>query len=243
MCLQFLDIGVDEVDEAHERWVAANGRVYERKQKERDLAKRKQEIVIDGDDADVADIDKLFAEKKQGSHMLELEFEPAGDPEEYVSSRTQKTTMCWTWKHKLTGAVIRRYKTNSGKAWDTGKLSLYLTNLKESHHKIAFQRARHILKLNCKHFIREPKNSDRACPRRIFCMIVQKILLDPVTPSGRLFYIILQRVLCAHVEICAINMLMFPHSHVVSTCSCMLQLYQKQFAVACRILLYQALYT
>jgi hypothetical protein len=147
---QFLTFTVDQIKAAHELWFSKNSKVNDRKQQEREKAKKAQEIIIDDNDADLTDIDKLFAERHQGPHMLEIDFEPVGEPTEYPSQKTGQPTQCWTWKHKLTGHEIKRYRTASGKAWDTGKLSLYLLKLKESTHKIAYQRALHILRLNKK---------------------------------------------------------------------------------------------
>jgi hypothetical protein len=140
----------EQVKDAHERWFSINSKVNDRLQKEREIAKKQQVVEVDDDEADMTDIDKVFADFQQGPHMLELDFEPAGEIEEYTSVRTGLPTACWIWKHKLTGHEIRRYRNKSGKSWDTGKLSLYLHNLKESTHKQAFQRAQYILRLNKK---------------------------------------------------------------------------------------------
>ena len=101
--------------------------------------------------ANLTDIDNLFTEEGQGPHMLEFEFVlVTDDPVEFISDRTGKQTRCWTWKHKLTDVEIKRYPTKSGKSFDTGVLSYYLNHLKERPHKVAFDRARHVLKLNSK---------------------------------------------------------------------------------------------
>jgi hypothetical protein len=135
-----MTLDVDQVSEAHEIWVWYNARCYDRRQRERERAKQQQEPEVIDEDADVSDITKLYTERKQGSHLLELEFEPATDgPEEYVSPRTGKLTQCWKWKHKRTGVEIKRFLSKSGKSWDTGKLSNYLKTLKESDDKIAYQ--------------------------------------------------------------------------------------------------------
>lgn len=147
-----MTLEIDQLEEAHELWVWYNARCFDRRQQERAAAQRQQQPEVIDEDADVSDILKLYSEKKQGSHLLELEFEPSTEgPEEYVSARTGNPTQCWTWKHKRTGVEIKRFLSKSGKSWDTGKLSNYLRSLKECDDKIAYQRAREIIKLNTKH--------------------------------------------------------------------------------------------
>jgi hypothetical protein len=102
-------------------------------------------------DIDLSDINKLFEEKGQGRHMLEMEFIPITEgPVNYISKRTGKPTKRWTFRHKITEEKVNRYPTRSGKAFDTGVLSRYLQSLKESQHPVAYARAQHVVVLNSK---------------------------------------------------------------------------------------------
>ena len=119
----------------------------EKERLERDQAAEDDEE----EQADLMDIDFFFTKKGQGPRMLEFEFVPVtDDPVEFISDRTGKQTRCWTWKHKLTDVEIKQYPTKLGQSFDTGVLSYYLNQLKERPHKVAFDRARHVLKLNSK---------------------------------------------------------------------------------------------
>jgi hypothetical protein len=143
-----IEIGI--VKKAHQLWYEANRRSNDRKQLEREEAEKMQQPEVEDVVADLSDIEKLFAEKKHGTHMLEIDFEPFGEPEEYPSARGGgEMTTCWQWKHKLTGVSIRRYMSQSKKSWDSGKLSAYLDKLRLScDGSIACQRATKILDLN-----------------------------------------------------------------------------------------------
>ena len=146
-----MTLPVGQVKDAHQVWIAHHTRRNTRKQSEKDELKKKQapEVIID---ADLEDINKLFEEKGTGPHMLELDFEPAAEaPVTYVSDRTRKSTTHWAWRHKYTKVVVKRYPTTSGKAWDTGALSDYLRKrITEKQHRVGYQRAKQIIKLNTK---------------------------------------------------------------------------------------------
>lgn len=145
-----MKLDIAHVKEAHDLWFKANTRCNDRKQLEREMAEKNQKSVTTTEVVDFSDIDKLFEEKKQGSHMLEMEFEPVTDaPEEYESARTGKLTQRWTWRHKITGFHVKRFLTQSKKSWDTGKLSEYLKKIKPDE-KAAYDRAQRILELNRK---------------------------------------------------------------------------------------------
>jgi hypothetical protein len=102
-------------------------------------------------DANLTDAHKLFEEKGQGSHLLDMDFEPVTDGGvENPSARTGKPTVFWIWRHKMTEVEVQRYKTASKKSWDTGVLSRYLRSLTISKNKVAYERAQEILKLNSK---------------------------------------------------------------------------------------------
>jgi hypothetical protein len=144
-------IPTDLVTDAHELWVKANSRFNTKKQLEREHAKKEQYNDTTGNEADLSDINELFAEKGRGPHMLELDFEPVTqEATNFVSVRTGNETICWKWKHKYTGKEVSRYPTTSGKSFDTGVLSTALQRLNCRIHPVAYQRARHILRLNTK---------------------------------------------------------------------------------------------
>lgn len=169
--LQYMELPLEQVKAAHERWVLANSRATtKRNQIKADLKKKQNPINVDDDeDADLSDINKLFAEKKNGPHMLENEFEPVSDEIcTYKSDRTGKFTKHWKWKHKLTGHVVKRYPRPNGVGWDSGTLSGYLKALTADQHKAAFQRADLVIKLNTPNQIKVPKgtSSETATNRR-----------------------------------------------------------------------------
>lgn len=143
-----IEIGL--IKNAHQLWYEANSRSNDRKQLEREEAEKMQKPDDEKVVADVSDIEKLYAEKKHGTHMLELDFEPFGEAEEYPSTKAGGgMTTCWQWKHKYTGVAIRRYMSQSKKSWDSGKLSAYLDKLRKLYDgSIACQRATKILQLN-----------------------------------------------------------------------------------------------
>jgi hypothetical protein len=94
----------------------------------------------------------LFVKKGRGSHLLELEFEPAIDePSFYVSPRTGKDTTSWLWKHTSTKKEVRRFPTANGKGWDTGVLSTALQRLNPRTERVSFLRGQLVLRLNSKH--------------------------------------------------------------------------------------------
>jgi hypothetical protein len=146
---KYLTVKIDDVKAAAELFYQSNARSNERKATERERLR----MEVQGDLEDVVDVDdikKRFEEKGHGRHLLEMEFEPttekALDP--YPSTRTGRMTTKWTWRHKLTNDLVHRYKTQSGKSFDTGVLSQYLQSLRETTYKVAFERAKLILRLN-----------------------------------------------------------------------------------------------
>jgi hypothetical protein len=61
-------------------------------------------------EVDLSGINQLFEEKGQGPHLLEMEFEPVTQaPVEYISNRTGRDTVRWTYQHKLTKTEVNRY--------------------------------------------------------------------------------------------------------------------------------------
>ena len=139
------------VKDGHELWFVANSRSNSKKQLERDRVQKEQQVDRSDQEADVSDINELFAEKGRGPHMLEMDFEAVTDDATvYVSGRTGNETKCWKWKHKFTGKEVSRYPTASGKSFDTGVLSIALQRLNPRTHKVAYERGRHILRLNSK---------------------------------------------------------------------------------------------
>jgi hypothetical protein len=146
-----LSLSPEQVKVGHKAWVQANTRSNAQKQAKRHVLKMEQKSEVVDVDTDLSDIHKLFEEKGQGSHLLEMEFEPVTDeaPVPHPSHSTGKLTI--HWKHKLTAVEVRRYKSYTGKSWDTGVLSHYLRSLKPStKNKVAYERAQEILKLNSK---------------------------------------------------------------------------------------------
>jgi hypothetical protein len=141
----------EQIKTGHEAWCATNTRVNNRIQAVRRQLEQAQRTEVVEVDIDFSDINKLFEEKGQGRHMLEMEFLPVTEgPVNYISKRTGKPTKRWTFRHKLTDVKVNRYPTRSGKAFDTGVLSRYLQGLDQSDNAVAFARAQHIILLNSK---------------------------------------------------------------------------------------------
>jgi hypothetical protein len=68
----------------------------------------------------------------------------------YILALNKYLNLKPTWRHKFTKEGVHRYKTKSGKSFDTGVLSGYLQSLGETTNKVAFERAKLILRLNGK---------------------------------------------------------------------------------------------
>jgi hypothetical protein len=148
---KYLDLNFQQIKGGHESWCETNTRVNSRIQAVRQKMELAQMAEVVDVDVDLSDINKLFEEKGQGRHLLEMEFLPITEgPVNYISKRTGKPTKRWTFKHKTTGVKVNRYPTRSGKAFDTGVLSRYLQRLEESDSSVAFARAQHIILLNSK---------------------------------------------------------------------------------------------
>jgi hypothetical protein len=147
---KFMTLKIEQVQQAHELWVQANVRANDRKTQERERLEREDNFG-DEEEVDMEDIKKLFSEKGPGPHMLELDFEAMTlEAITYQSVRTGKPTTSWSWKHRLTGVEVKRYPTKSGKSFDTGVLSSYLSHLKKIKDRVAYERAVLILSLNTK---------------------------------------------------------------------------------------------
>jgi hypothetical protein len=149
---KFMTLTFAQVKAGHETWCHAHTRSNARKQAARQVLELEQQSEVIQIDTDFADIDKLFEEKGQGPHLLELDFFPttAGGETQPSKRAGGQDTTAWIWQHNTMGKLVSRYPTQSGKGWDTGVLSRYLKSLKESKNKTAYDRAQHILALNCK---------------------------------------------------------------------------------------------
>jgi hypothetical protein len=146
-----LDLNYQQIKAGHESWRETNTRVNFRIQAVRQKMELAQMAEVVDVDIDLSDINKLFEEKGNGRHLLEMEFLPVTEePVNYISKRTGKPTKRWTFKHKTTGVKVNRYPTRSGKAFDSGVLLRYLQRLEESDNLVAFAQAQHIVLLNSK---------------------------------------------------------------------------------------------
>jgi hypothetical protein len=140
-----LILSPEQVKVGHKEWVQANNWPNAQKQAKQRALKMEQKSEVADVAIDFTDIYKLFEEKGQGSHLLEMEFEPVTEGAiKHPSNRTGKQMIYWTWQHKLMEVEVRRYKTHSGKSWDTGVLCRYLQSLKASKNKVAYERAHEI---------------------------------------------------------------------------------------------------
>jgi methionine aminopeptidase len=144
---------IEDVKEAEEAWFKANARSDTRKSVKRQRLEREAKGDVIDVEVDLTNINDLFDKKGQGLHMLEMEFKPTTETplKPYVSTQTGKQTTKWTWRHKMTEVEIHRYKTKSGKSFDTGVLSQYLRLLKaDGQNSVASECTSHILQLNSK---------------------------------------------------------------------------------------------
>jgi hypothetical protein len=148
---KYLNVKANNIKAAVEAFNQSNLGSNQRKANKQKRLEREQQGEV-GDDVDVNNIKILFEERGHGWHMLEMEFEPTTETlvEPYTSNRTGRLTMKWTWRHKFTKELVHRYKTESGKSFDTGVLSGYLQSLRETTNKVAFERAKLVLWLNGK---------------------------------------------------------------------------------------------
>jgi hypothetical protein len=146
---KFMDLKIGDIPDAVEAFYKHNARSNQRKAQERQKMEIAQQgSVVDVENVDVSDINKLFEEKGRGPHMLEHDFEPVELLENFKSPRTGELCTKWTWKHKATGGLVHRYMRFNKKGFDSGVLSMYLRSIKENKNKVAFERAQHILLLN-----------------------------------------------------------------------------------------------
>jgi hypothetical protein len=139
---KYLDLNFQQIKGGHESWCETNTRVNSRiqaMQQKMELAQMAEVVDVD---IDLSNINKLFEEKGQGRHLLEMEFVLVMEgPVNYICKRMGKPTKGWTMGVK----VNTRYPTHSGKAFDTGVLLHYLQQLEESDSSVAFERAQHIV--------------------------------------------------------------------------------------------------
>jgi hypothetical protein len=150
VCNKYLDLKFEQVMVGHEEWCDTNTRVNTRIQAVRQELENSQKATVDVD-AEVEDINKLYEEKGPGPHLLLIDFEQTTpNAVQYPSNRLGKEVTAWIWKHRITGAEVRRFPTQSGKGFDTGVLSRYLRGLKPTTNKVAYERAQLILSLNSK---------------------------------------------------------------------------------------------
>jgi hypothetical protein len=131
----------------HEKWCDTNTRVNTRIQAVRQELENSQKAIVDVN-AEVDDINKLYEEKGPGPHLLLIDFVQTTPAVQYPSNRLGKEA--WIWKHRITGAAVRRFPAQSGKDLTLESLSHYLQGLKPATNKVAYEWAQLILPLNSK---------------------------------------------------------------------------------------------
>jgi hypothetical protein len=140
----------EQVMVGHEEWCDTNTRVNTRIQAVRQELENSQKAIVDVD-AEVDDINMLYEEKGLGPHLLLIDFvQTTPNAVQYPSNHLGKEVTAWIWKHRITGAEVRRFPTQSGKGFNTGVLSRYLQGLKPTTNKAAYECAQLILLLNSK---------------------------------------------------------------------------------------------
>ena len=143
-----MEFPVGALKSAHSVWLKHMAKVNSRRYIERETLRiQQQPDSVDSAPIDLSDIDAIFKEKGRGPHLLEIEFEPMTKEPETYKKKGGTMSKRWEWKHKVEGKEILRFPNQSGKSFDTSKLSSYLKTLKESDGR-SFIRARHILTLN-----------------------------------------------------------------------------------------------
>jgi hypothetical protein len=109
-----LNLNFDQVTSGHEAWCQTNTRVNTRIQAVQQQLEQAQRTEVVNVDIDLSDINKLFEEKGQGRHMLEMEFIPITEgPVNYISKRTGKPTKRWTFRHKITEEKVNRKNSDT----------------------------------------------------------------------------------------------------------------------------------
>jgi hypothetical protein len=147
---QLMPYPVTCLDESHEIWSKALGHTnavaYVAKQKIQAMVTESIEIV-DDDEFDLTDIENLYANEGKGSHLLEMDFSPDSVHSIPYTKKNGEASEYWYWSHKLTKYPCKRFKSATGKSFDTGKLSKYLITLRTnpSIHQLASARAKKIL--------------------------------------------------------------------------------------------------
>jgi hypothetical protein len=134
----------------HEEWCDTNTCVNTRIQAVQQELENSQKAIVDVD-AEVDDINKLYEEKGPGPHLLLINFvQTTPNAVQYPSNCLGKEGTACIWKHRITGAEVQRFPTQSGKGFDTGVLLRYLRGSKQTTNKVAYERAQLILSLNSK---------------------------------------------------------------------------------------------
>lgn len=185
---QTMQYRTSELDKVHEQWQQAQGTVnaaiYKQKMA---LINASKVIDVDSNDPDtfdLSDIDAIFAAEGRGPRLLESEFYPCTEePEQYINEHGEEK-MKWKWCHRLTQKEFYRHQSNSGKSFDSGRLSKFLKDLKKHHHPLAFARAQHILVLNGLKQV-----SQDVCQSPVLQPIDRKILLaQQVRPLSQICF-------------------------------------------------------
>ena len=147
---QLMPYPVTCLDKSHEIWSKALGHTnavaYIEKQKIQAMVTESIEI-LDDDEFDLSDIENLYANEGKGPHLLEMDFLPDTEHSIPYAKKNGDASEYWYWSHKLTKYPCKRFKSATGKSFDTGKLSKYLVTLRShpSIHALASARAKKIL--------------------------------------------------------------------------------------------------
>lgn len=101
---------------------------------------------------DMKDIDDFYKLNGRGPKLLELDFRPTtNEPVAYLKGNG-KPGEKWIWKHRKVESQsklgITRFASSSGKSFDTGSLTKFLSRINKKTYPEEYARAQHIMQLN-----------------------------------------------------------------------------------------------
>ena len=129
---------LSKLKEAHDLWYKHNTRNNLRlieREKEREVKKEESIKEANNDDGpfDMSDIDQAYNDFGRGPHLIELDWAPTTKTPSKYRGTSGETKYRWIWKHKLTEALITRFKLQGEVKWDTSKLYHYGTHILNCH--------------------------------------------------------------------------------------------------------------
>jgi hypothetical protein len=99
---------------------------------------------------DFKDIDDFFKTHGKGPKLLEFEFEPVTTSPTTYDKKNGGQGEKWIWRHRTVPSSngVSRFASTSGKSFDTGSLTKFLSRISPKEFPEACARGKHIMQLN-----------------------------------------------------------------------------------------------